>query len=419
MTMNRTLALTALFLAACGGAGDLTGGSSAALQLPPADAARVLAFVNYPGTDVAVLDEQVGLDSRAAQNIVTRRDGADGVTPSADDVPFATLADLDAISYVGDAALQKLQAYSLANPAPAGETVEGVSFAGWESQAVVYGVNLSSPTDLDALLDSRAVAGLVARRPFTSVTAMGPVSYVGASALEKLRVEAPAWWAALRGAAGLAGTFDSVTFDDATAKVALAIADQATSAELTGHGVTATPAARILAGRPFTTLAQVAALSGVGTATMNALHAYAASGQWSAPADCVASFENAVGPYLPDLLFLSESDRPFDLVSFPGQGTTAPTGASLLVLLGEPAGVTAESRDPNNYYVDFEPSGAGSTPNAGALVQAAIAAQLTDVIYIAVHQPAGSLYQADVDVYLVGRTACGDLVGLHAISIET
>ena len=52
-------------------------------------------------------------------------------------------------------------------------------------------------------------------------------------------------------------------------------------------------------------------------------------------------------------------------------------------------------------------------------MQAAIAAQLTDVIYVAVHKPASDLYQAEVDVYLIGRTACGDLVGLHAISVET
>ncbi len=409
------LILSLLFAVGCSGQVDSTSANSAAaLQLPAPDAQRVLAFVNYPGTDADLLDHAVGLDSRAAQNIVARRNGADGVSPSADDQPFTTLAQLDAVAYVGDAALQKLSVYSAANPPPAGETVEGVAFAGWESQAVVYGVNLSSAADLDALLDARAVQGLVAKRPFSSVAAMGPVPYVGASALQKLRAQAPLWWSGLRGTAGLGGDFDSVTFDNATASVALEIANQATSAQLTQHGVTSAPAAKIVAARPFTTLAQVAATSGVGTATMSALHAYAAGGQWNPPVDCIASFDNAVGPYLPDLLFLSESDRPFDLVSFPGQGTTAPTAASLLALLKEPADWTAESRDPSNYYVDFEPAG-----DAASSVEAAIAAQLTDVIYVAVHQPAGSLNQAEVDVYLIGRTACGDLVGLHAVSIET
>ncbi len=418
--MKRALTLSFLLLAACSGAVDLTDGSSAtALQLSAADAARLLDFVNYPGTDFDVLDRLVGLDSRAAQNIVTHKSGADGVSPSADDRPFATLAELDAVAYVGDAALQKLQAYSTAHPAPAGELVEGIQFAGWESQAVVFGVNLSSAVDLDALLDARAVPGLIAKRPFASVTAMGPVAYVGPSALQSLRAHAPAFWAQLRGTAGLAGTFDSVSFDQATAVVALEIANQATSSQLTQHGATAAPAARIIGGRPFANLSQVAALSGVGTATMNALKSYAQSGQWGAPGDCVASFEDAVGPHLPDLLFMSESDRPLDLVSFPGQGTTAPTAASLLALLKAPAGWTAESRDPNDFYVDFEPSAADADPNAAAIVEAAVAAQLTDVVYVAVHQPAGSVYQAEVDVYLVGRTACGDLVGLHAISIET
>jgi len=41
------------------------------------------------------------------------------------------------------------------------------------------------------------------------------------------------------------------------------------------------------------------------------------------------------------------------------------------------------------------------------------------VIYVAAHAPAGSPDQAEVNVYLVGRTSCGDLVGPHAIAIET
>ena len=106
--------------------------------------------------------------------------------------------------------------------------------------------------------------------------------------------------------------------------------------------------------------------------------------------------------------------RPLDIVAFPGAGAQAPTAAQLLALTHAVAGSTTEVRGTDNYFVDLEPSGASADA-----VQAAFAAQLTDVIYVAVHQPAGSIDDALVDVYLVGRTASGDLVGLHAISVET
>jgi hypothetical protein len=419
--MNRISLLPVIFLAACAGSvGSTDGTSSGSLTLSPTDTARVLDFVSYPGTDAATLDRLVGLDARAAGGIAARRNGADGITPSDDDQPFTTLAQLDAVPYVGDVALAKLAAYSLANPAPAPETVEGVAFTAWQAHAVVTGVNAATVADLEALLDDRAAQNLAAHAPYASVAAMGPIAYVGATALGQLRAQASVWWAMEHGTGTLAGTFDGVAFDEKTAEVAIQIANEATSAQLTGHGVAAPQAAALLGNRPYSTLTSVAGVGSVGTATMKALHAYAAGGDWApAPADCVGSFQDAVAPHLPDLLFMSESDRPLDIVSFPGAGTAPPTAASLVALVHPEAGSTTETRDPNNFYIDFEPSSGTADVNAGAAVEAAIAAQLTDVVYIAIIPPQGGPNQAEVDVYLVGRTACRDLVGLHAISIET
>jgi Nuclease A inhibitor-like protein len=386
--------------------------SESALNLAPADAARVLDFVNYPGTDEALLDNGVMLDTRAAHNIIGAR-------------PFATLAALDAVPYVGDTALTRLANYSAAHPAPAGETVETVVFAGWESQAVVWGVNQAAAGELDGLLDSRAASGLMARRPFSTVTAMGPVPYVGATALQALRAHAPAWWTAMGGAPppstgtpSLAGTFDGVSFDEATAKTALDIANQASYAQLTANGVPGTGAAPIAGNRPYSTLAQVSAVSGVGPATMTALRAYAQSGNWGGAVSCVASFDNAVGPHLPDLLFLSESDRPLDLVSFSARGSSTLTADLFFTILQKPAGWSYESRDPNHFYEGLEPSSSTADAGAAAAVQAAFG-PLTNVLYVAVHKPASDPYHAEVDVYLVGLTPCGDIVGIHSIAVET
>ena len=190
--------LGAAAFAACATDVDPTDGESgAAISMPAADAQRVLDLVNYPGTDAKTLDTTIALDARAAKAIIAARNGADGVAPSADDVSFATIAQLDAVAYVGDSALYKLEQYANAHPAPAGATVEGVVFTGWQEEAVVWGVNRASIAELDAdvKLDARAAANLVAKAPFANVGAMGPVAQVGKAALTALRAHAGVWWA--------------------------------------------------------------------------------------------------------------------------------------------------------------------------------------------------------------------------------
>ena len=295
--MSTTSTLTALTLALVtstgllGGAGaaadeGATAASSAAVSMSAADAQQVLDLVNYPGTDLALLDEQVGLDRRAAEGIVARRDGADGVSPSGDDDLFGDLSELDAIAYVGDSAFAKLQAFALAHPVAAAEHVEGVDFSGWQAEAVIWGVNGASVEELDVVvaLDARAAENLVGSAPYASVGQMGPIGYVGASALDQLRGHASVWWAAMHGAeAGLGGTFDGVSFDDASAAVAVDIANLASLDQLLAHGVWSQGASAMVAARPYDDLAQVAGVSGVGTATMQALHDYAVSGDWPPP----------------------------------------------------------------------------------------------------------------------------------------
>lgn len=60
----------------------------------------------------AQLDKDVALSSRAATNIVAHRDGVDHVHGTADDDPFDTIAELDAVPYVGPVAFAHLVAYA-------------------------------------------------------------------------------------------------------------------------------------------------------------------------------------------------------------------------------------------------------------------------------------------------------------------
>ncbi len=77
--------------------------------------AAILGLVNDATTTLAVLDDEVPLDARAATNIVAHRDGADAVFGTSDDRLFASVAELDMVPYVGPSALDALAAYALAH----------------------------------------------------------------------------------------------------------------------------------------------------------------------------------------------------------------------------------------------------------------------------------------------------------------
>jgi len=62
---------------------------------------------------LAVLDDVVPLDTRAAHGIVGHRLGPDGVALSGDDDPISSLAELDAVAWVGPAAFKALLDYAV------------------------------------------------------------------------------------------------------------------------------------------------------------------------------------------------------------------------------------------------------------------------------------------------------------------
>jgi len=432
------------FAAGCGpqdaawdDAEDAQGSSELALTLTPAETGQVLALVNDPATDLSVLDGRVGLDRRAASAIVTRRNGADGRAPTEDDVLFATLAELDAVPYVGDVAFGKLVRYAQAHPPPAAESVEGVSFQGWEAATVVWGVNTEAAAVLDRLLDARAAKALVAARPFTSVTQMGAAAYVGPTALERLRRQAKAWWTARQGAASLAGTFDGVAFDETLAPQALAIANGATRAQLLSHGVASAPASALIAARPFSTLAAVAAVTGVGPATMQLLATWARSGTFGAAPLDLAQLRSQLETLTDGLWYPSETDARMLFVSAPGLGDAPITEAvirqklsaqhdALLpqVMWVDPSDVAlsgrtvVERRDAlavlNAIIDNADPNDPVSQANAArfASLRDFLQANLTELVVF-------RFGRINISTFILGRSADGQLVGLLTGQVET
>jgi DNA uptake protein ComE-like DNA-binding protein len=158
------------------------------------EAVGLIRFLNDESTTFEILDDEVPLDRRAAQNLIDHRDGPDGVFNTSDDDPFDTVEEIDQVAYVGDTALERLVHYAcLDGWVPEGSDLlgiyDGVSFSVAEADAVVVLVNSAGETELDddLDLDRRAVQSILEARPIRSVQQLAGLYYVGKSALSKLK----------------------------------------------------------------------------------------------------------------------------------------------------------------------------------------------------------------------------------------
>lgn len=276
--MHRIAGLVLVALAGCATSGDpFADDGELAQALTPAEVTAVLDLVNYPGVTGDELDADAGLDGRAARAIAAHRAGPDGRFPSLDDNLFDSLAELDAVPYVGNAALENLLGYAATQPVPVSERHENVVFAGWQAEIVVWGANTVPVGVLNGLLDNRAAENVIAARPLANLTALAAVPLIGTNALGAFRGQARTWWFAREQQASQAGTYDGVVFDEAVAQAALAIANTESRDQMVAGGVYGNGASAIVGNRPYTTLTEVAAVSGVGTSTMESLKRYATS----------------------------------------------------------------------------------------------------------------------------------------------
>ncbi|MFK8003064.1 MAG: CARDB domain-containing protein [Polyangiales bacterium] len=128
---TRSLLFAALLLTACGQdpLTDEMGEQTVAVIEGSPEAGVVLAFVNDLNVTEAILDDEVGLDRRAAANIIEHRDGLPG--PDDDDL-FDDIEELDSVAYVGESAIAKILAYAVAGaeePASVDLIVDNASLA--------------------------------------------------------------------------------------------------------------------------------------------------------------------------------------------------------------------------------------------------------------------------------------------------
>jgi hypothetical protein len=196
--MSRAFVALALSLAACGGGDQEVAEPLAATSAPvrngTPEGVGLLAFLDDDGTTFELLDGPVGLDRRAAKNLVAHRDGADRARGTADDNPFDSVEEVDEAPQVGPSTLEKLLSYASANGfVPEGNDVlgiyDGVGFTVNEAAATLELANAAEHGRLDDEigLDRRAADSIVAGRPIPTVLALSELSYVGGSALGKLK----------------------------------------------------------------------------------------------------------------------------------------------------------------------------------------------------------------------------------------
>ena len=266
ITVSTVLLSLAVLTAACDAPDS---GDTDRITLSPVEVSAVLELVNDPASDAAFLDVEVGLDHRAASNIIALRNGPDGVYPSSDDRPFDTLEELETVKYVGQFAMSILRDFVNDHPAPSGAFVDGVEFTGTERAAVLWGVTQATEEELDDVvqLASDTAASIIEHAPYDSMDELAAVPNVGKTTLTQLRAYSASW----SDLSALAGTFDGIEFEANDAAAALELANHATFEQLTAGGVYASGARALVDHRPYENLSEVAGVSGVGSSTMQAL----------------------------------------------------------------------------------------------------------------------------------------------------
>jgi DNA uptake protein ComE-like DNA-binding protein len=155
----------------------------------------IVAAVNCACTSVESLLDG-GVHTRAARNLIARRDGPDGVFGTADDLPFETFEEIDAVPQVGPAAIRALLEYAIdAGFVSADDLIgvwEGVPFSAREAELTLHLANTASRSTLTgkAGVRSNAADNLIAARTIADMDALSAVPQVGPATMAALKAYA-------------------------------------------------------------------------------------------------------------------------------------------------------------------------------------------------------------------------------------
>ncbi len=108
------LAAPALILGACTSPDDVSDDAAEYSESSP-EARAIVALVNDPKIDALILTGGAHISRTAATNLIAHRNGGDTLVGTADDDAYDTLAEVDAVPYVGPATLRDLLTYAQAH----------------------------------------------------------------------------------------------------------------------------------------------------------------------------------------------------------------------------------------------------------------------------------------------------------------
>jgi competence ComEA-like helix-hairpin-helix protein len=190
--MHRLAVSFVVILAACAAPADEGEVSSA--PLTTAQREGIVGAVNCTCTTFESLRD-AGVISRAATNLMERRNGPDGLYPTADDRPFETFDEVYAVPQVGPVTVQRLLEYAIALGFvdPDDDAVIGVwddvPFTAQEAATTLRVANTATFEELDgdAGLRSNVARNLVDARPIADMDALAAVPYLGPVAMAALK----------------------------------------------------------------------------------------------------------------------------------------------------------------------------------------------------------------------------------------
>ncbi|MFW5967975.1 MAG: hypothetical protein ACOCV2_10675 [Persicimonas sp.] len=142
-----------------------TGATTENSQTLSNEEAGVLDLVNEASFET--LDDDVGLDVRAAENIVDYREGDDGQEGTSDDRTFESFEELDDIAWVGPYAFEQLLSYAKDNGyVEEDDDVHGIKSDSPEADGILAVANNADFVELDedVALDVRAAENIVEYR---------------------------------------------------------------------------------------------------------------------------------------------------------------------------------------------------------------------------------------------------------------
>jgi hypothetical protein len=170
------------------------------IHLTDAQASGILDLVNDCDVSLQDLDIKAKLDSRAAENIISHRDGSDQTCGTGDDDPFDTILELDEIDQIHIDAFEKLKKYGF-EQSYLPEYIEDIDLYVYEMQVIADIANCATFEYLDTNtpLYADTIQAIINGRPYfnqdflANLARLADRPNVGSASISHLKSHIASW----------------------------------------------------------------------------------------------------------------------------------------------------------------------------------------------------------------------------------